>query len=382
MPEPLLRPGPATSTRRPGKPHEGPPPRGQGCRGPSPAESRRRSRRRTCPAPMPGRPGSSGWRYRSARSAESRSGRCAPCHRACLDIDEPAAIGLGDGETQIGSPHDVAVGEPPSVRGVASEPCSCATIAGTRARRPMTGAPHVRADVVRVQNVCHPLAPQDPHERHPMPDRNAMSGQGEHRAAAALHLATAAGSAVAVTHRSGSNRERSSPVAILAASVSAPPLPRRSTSVRTLILSGGAFERGADEEGRPPWWSLAAGRHLAASQERRGRLEGGLVHRKQFPHTFHLPPPWRCALAQGQTASLLARLYRELGYESLADGARRVLLPLRPLTHYRPWPDSGRPAPGRKRPTTSLPSGEPTPPAWRDTRSRRSRPPARSAPAR
>ena len=126
----------------------------------------------------------------------------------------------------------------------------------------------------------------------------------------------------------------------------------------------------ADEEGWPPWWlglgegshwvakaqwglgsyerylstgeerwlewSLAAGRYLAASQERRGRLEGGLVHRKPFPHTFHLPPPWLCALAQGQTASLLARLYREVGDESLADGARRALLPL-----DVPVPDGG-----------------------------------------
>ena len=75
-------------------------------------------------------------------------------------------------------------------------------------------------------------------------------------------------------------------------------------------------------------WSLAAGRYLAGSQERTGRLEGGLVHRRPFPHTFHVPTPWLCALAQGQAASLLARLHQEVGDASLADAARRALLPL------------------------------------------------------
>ncbi len=91
----------------------------------------------------------------------------------------------------------------------------------------------------------------------------------------------------------------------------------------------GSYERYL-ETGGERWleWALAAGRHFAASQEPTGRLEGGLVLDKPFPHTFHLSPPWLCALAQGQMASLLVRLYREVGNESLAEAARRALLPL------------------------------------------------------
>jgi heparosan-N-sulfate-glucuronate 5-epimerase len=75
-------------------------------------------------------------------------------------------------------------------------------------------------------------------------------------------------------------------------------------------------------------WALAAARELARSQERTGHLQGGLVHREPFPHTFHLAPPWLSAMAQGQAASLLVRLHRETGDESLAEAARRALLPL------------------------------------------------------
>jgi hypothetical protein len=91
----------------------------------------------------------------------------------------------------------------------------------------------------------------------------------------------------------------------------------------------GSYERylkTADER----WleWALAAARHLARSQEPAGRLQGGLVHREPFPHTFRLSPPWLSAMAQGEAASLLVRLYRETGDQTLAEAASRALLPL------------------------------------------------------
>ena len=75
-------------------------------------------------------------------------------------------------------------------------------------------------------------------------------------------------------------------------------------------------------------WALAAGRHLARSQEPAGRLHGGLMHRERFPHTFQLSPPWLSAMAQGQAASLLVRVYRETGDEAFAEAASRALMPL------------------------------------------------------
>jgi heparosan-N-sulfate-glucuronate 5-epimerase len=75
-------------------------------------------------------------------------------------------------------------------------------------------------------------------------------------------------------------------------------------------------------------WALAAARHLARSQEPTGQLQGGLMHRERFPHTFHVSPPWLSGMAQGQTASLLVRLHRETGDETLAEAASRALLPL------------------------------------------------------
>jgi hypothetical protein len=91
----------------------------------------------------------------------------------------------------------------------------------------------------------------------------------------------------------------------------------------------GSYERYlATGEERWLEWALGAARHLAASQELEGRLRGGLPYRESFPHTFHLSPPWLSAMAQGQAASLLVRLHRESGDESLAEAACRALLPL------------------------------------------------------
>jgi hypothetical protein len=55
--------------------------------------------------------------------------------------------------------------------------------------------------------------------------------------------------------------------------------------------------------------------------------DGGLVHDAPYPHSYKLSPPWLSAMAQGQAASLLVRLYGETGEERMAEGARRALRP-------------------------------------------------------
>jgi hypothetical protein len=90
------------------------------------------------------------------------------------------------------------------------------------------------------------------------------------------------------------------------------------------------FERYLAGEGEE-WLqgALGAGRYLVASQERRGRHEGGWVHRFSFPHTYPLPGPWLSAMAQGQGASLLVRLHGVTAEPQFAEAARRAMRPLR-----------------------------------------------------
>lgn len=92
----------------------------------------------------------------------------------------------------------------------------------------------------------------------------------------------------------------------------------------------GAHERHL--AGRDDAWlkaAVAAGEHLMASQEGSGPLAGGLVHRKPYPHTFRLDPPWLSAMAQGEAASLFVRLHAATGDERFAAAARAALGPLR-----------------------------------------------------
>ncbi|HEX7060005.1 MAG TPA: D-glucuronyl C5-epimerase family protein [Solirubrobacterales bacterium] len=70
--------------------------------------------------------------------------------------------------------------------------------------------------------------------------------------------------------------------------------------------------------------ALSAGEFLLARQS-----EGGeWTHTRPYPHTFDLQPPWVSAMAQGEGASLLTRLYRATGEERFADAALRALAPL------------------------------------------------------
>jgi heparosan-N-sulfate-glucuronate 5-epimerase len=88
----------------------------------------------------------------------------------------------------------------------------------------------------------------------------------------------------------------------------------------------GAYERHLHGEAGP-WLeaALAAGRDVVAAQ----REDGGLPEPELRPHTFPVEPPWLSAMAQGQCASLLVRLFRETGDSAFAETALRALEPMR-----------------------------------------------------
>src|SRR5439155_4618703 len=75
-------------------------------------------------------------------------------------------------------------------------------------------------------------------------------------------------------------------------------------------------------------WARAAGEYLLQQQHRGGSREGAWEHTVPYPHTFRLRPPWVSAMAQGEGASLLVRLFSETGDERFAEAARRALQPM------------------------------------------------------
>jgi heparosan-N-sulfate-glucuronate 5-epimerase len=91
----------------------------------------------------------------------------------------------------------------------------------------------------------------------------------------------------------------------------------------------GAYERYLAGDGEV-WLNgaLAAGEALLSQQHRGGPLDGAFMHRVPYPHTFPVGAPWISAMAQGEAASLLTRLYLETERESFADGAIRALGPI------------------------------------------------------
>ena len=72
----------------------------------------------------------------------------------------------------------------------------------------------------------------------------------------------------------------------------------------------------------------AAAFFVATQQPPGSADEGGWYHEFPFAHRAELRPPWLSAMAQGQAASLLLRVYLETGREELADSA---LLAMRPF---------------------------------------------------
>ena len=99
----------------------------------------------------------------------------------------------------------------------------------------------------------------------------------------------------------------------------------------------GAYERFLAGEGEE-WLAGAsqAGDHLVDQQRIGGDEDGGWVHTRPLGHTFDLEPPWLSAMAQGEGASLLVRLYRESGDERYAEAAVRAMKPMQ-----RPSSDGG-----------------------------------------
>ncbi len=91
----------------------------------------------------------------------------------------------------------------------------------------------------------------------------------------------------------------------------------------------GAYERYLGGEGEA-WLAaaVAAGEELLSAQQQGGRLDGAFFHRFPYPHTFPVAAPWISAMAQGEAASLLVRLYLKTGREQFADAAKRALAPI------------------------------------------------------
>lgn len=114
----------------------------------------------------------------------------------------------------------------------------------------------------------------------------------------------------------------------------------------------GCHERWLDGEG-DHWLAaaVAAGDELTAAQDDRG----GWVHAFRYPHSLPLGPPWYSAMAQGEGASLLVRLYDATGHERWAEAARAALDPMRRATADGgtqaqlgggPWPEEYPTRPG------------------------------------
>jgi heparosan-N-sulfate-glucuronate 5-epimerase len=107
------------------------------------------------------------------------------------------------------------------------------------------------------------------------------------------------------------------------------PHSRRPLYVAVAQRGLGCYERHLAGEGEV-WRSAAAeaAEWLASRQENSGRANGAWLHRFILQHTFALRPPWVSAMAQGEGASLLVRMYQETSDERFADAAIRAMQPL------------------------------------------------------
>lgn len=103
----------------------------------------------------------------------------------------------------------------------------------------------------------------------------------------------------------------------------------RQEHVATAQWGLGAYERYLDS-GSEAWLEGARGaaEHLLANQHHGGAHDGGWRQLFSMPHTYRIEPPWLSAMAQGEGASLLIRLYLETREERYAEAAVRALRPL------------------------------------------------------
>ena len=111
----------------------------------------------------------------------------------------------------------------------------------------------------------------------------------------------------------------------------------------------GAYERYLAGEGEQ-WLrnAMDVGRYALERQVRGGPQDGLWLNRLPYTKTFQLPAGWPSAMAQGEGASLLTRLYIATGEERWADAARRAVAAMRlPSTSGgvqarlsgEPWPE-------------------------------------------
>ena len=105
--------------------------------------------------------------------------------------------------------------------------------------------------------------------------------------------------------------------------------PYQCATRKTGLARLGCYERFLAGEGED--WLTAARRtadYLIDQQHAGGKRDGGWLHLWAYPHTYVVRPPWVSAMAQGEAASLLVRLFLETGSERFAEAARRALRPL------------------------------------------------------
>jgi hypothetical protein len=99
---------------------------------------------------------------------------------------------------------------------------------------------------------------------------------------------------------------------------------RRLASPVTMVQLGlGGWQLARDDERWLPVVEFVA-RWVESELDDRGRIAFLFA----MPHTFRLEPPWYCALAQGEAASLLVRAAHALDDLSLLDAAARAVEPL------------------------------------------------------
>jgi hypothetical protein len=92
----------------------------------------------------------------------------------------------------------------------------------------------------------------------------------------------------------------------------------------------GAYERYLAGEGEQ-WLrnAMEVGRYALSQQVRGGARDGLWLNRLPYTKTFQLPAGWPSAMAQGEGASLLARLHLETGEDRWAEAARRAVRAMR-----------------------------------------------------
>ena len=100
--------------------------------------------------------------------------------------------------------------------------------------------------------------------------------------------------------------------------------------VKLAQLGLGHYEKFvADEDEHALEMARSVSDHFVATQLRDGGPHhGGWPHDFPFEHRAPLKPPWLSAMAQGQAASLLTRMFSQTGDERFAESAQLAMCPM------------------------------------------------------